>query len=105
MAQAPKVIKVYGRAKKANLDGLTIERQDEIYIPSHKQWVKQLDTYDHFCFRQEHRLGAGLLCSCGSDAGVFHYDAYIRFQSTYVGDVLACTSLIQYGKHADGSTS
>lgn len=104
MGKAPVVIKIAGCARRANLDGETIERQDEIYIPSYRQWFRQLDTYNHFCFRQTHRLGAGLLCSCGSDAGIFHYDAYMRFQSTYVGDVLACVSLMQYGRHADGST-
>ena len=104
MSSAPNVIKIAGRAKRANLDGLTIERADEIFIPSYKQWFRQLDTHNHFCFRQGHRLGATMLCSCGSDAAIFHFDAYKFFQSTYVGDVIACTSLMQYRKHADGST-
>jgi hypothetical protein len=99
------IVKVVGRAKIAHLDGLTIERQDRIYVPSHKQWYEQLDTQDHFCFRQEHKFGPALLCTCGSGAGVFHYDAYNRFQSSYVGDVVACISLMQYCRHADGSTS
>lgn len=105
MSKAPVVVKVAGRAKRANFDGETIERQNKIYLPSHKQWFAQLDTYDHFCFRQTHRMGATLLCTCGSDAAVFNYNAYIRFQSDYIGEVIACTSLIQYGRHSDGSTS
>ena len=105
MNSAPSVIKVAGQAKRANMDGITFYRQDEIFLSSYKQWFRQLPTYDHFCFQQEHRYGAGLLCSCGSPAAVFHYDAYQRFHSTYIGDVIACVSLIQYNKHADGSTS
>lgn len=100
-----KVIKVLGRAKRANLDGLTIEREDEIFVPSYHQWFETLNTYDHFCFRQKHKMGATLLCSCGSDAAIFNYEAYRRFDSTYRGQIIACTSLIQYGKHADGSSS
>ena len=104
MTKAPVVIKVAGQARRANMDGLTIERKDEIFVPSYRQWFSQLDTHNHFCFRQEHRMGATLLCSCGSDAGIYNYPAYSKFQSTYVGEVVACTSLMQYGRHADGST-
>ena len=100
-----KVIKVAGRAKRANLDGETIEREDEIFVPSYRSWFRTLDTHDHFVYRQRHKLGATLLCSCGSDAGIFQYDAYQRFMSTNKGQVVACVSLIQYGRHADGTSS
>lgn len=99
------VIKVAGRARRANLDGLTIEREEQIFVRSYGGWFNTLDTYDHFVFHQKHKLGATLLCSCGSDAAIFNYDAYMRFMSTNKGQVVACVSLIQYGRHADGSTS
>ena len=105
MPSAPVVIKIAGRAKRANLQGETFEREEEIYVPSYRQWFKQLDTYSHFCYYlKNNRLGATMQCSCGSDAAIFHYDAYSRFRSTYMGDVIACTSLMQFGRHADGST-
>lgn len=105
MNKAPVVIRVAGRAKRANVDGETVERQNEIYLPSHKQWFAQLDTYDHFCYRQTHKFGPTMMCTCGSDAAVFNFEAYSKFQSTYVGEVIACVSLMQFGHHADGSTS
>lgn len=101
--EAPKVIKIYGRAKHANLRGETIDREEIIYVPTERSWFRILDTQDHFCYRQSRFQGATLMCSCGSIANIYNYEAYARFQSTNMGRVIACMSLVENGFHADGS--
>jgi hypothetical protein len=101
---APKVIKVYGRAKRANLNGATIEREEQIWIPSERGWFRTLDSYNHFVYRQNFYYGATLVCTCGGIANVYNFEAYRKFQSTNMGRIVCCASLVETGHHADGST-
>jgi hypothetical protein len=97
-----KIIKIAGRAKRANLNGNTIEREEIIYVPSERGWFRIMDTQEHFCYRQNQFLGPTLMCSCGSTAGLFTFDAYRQFQSTNYGKMVCCVSYIQTRRHADG---
>lgn len=99
-----KVIRVYGRAKVAHLDGERIDRQDVIFVPSEKNWFQTIDTDNHFVYRQGKKIGSSLLCTCGSNAGIFAYDAYMKYDSTNKGRLIACISHMNSGKHGDGST-
>ena len=99
----PKVIKVYGRARIAYDEGQRYDRQDQIYVPSEKSWFYTTDTESHFVYRQENRRGPTLMCSCGSSAGIYGYEAYRQFTSTNRGRVICCTSFIETKKHGDGS--
>lgn len=99
------VVKVAGRARRANLDGETIERTELIFVPTERGWFRTLDTHDHFCYYNRHKFGATLMCSCGSIAGIYNYEAYRQFQSENMGRIICCVSLVENRKHADGSTS
>jgi hypothetical protein len=99
------VIKVAGRAKRANVDGETVYREEQIFVPSERGWFRILDTYDHFCYYNRRKFGATLVCSCGSTAGIYNFEAYAQFQSTNMGRIICCTSLVENRKHTDGSTS
>lgn len=99
----PVVVKVAGKARRANVDGETVLREELIYVPSERSWVRQLDTYDHFCYYNKRKLGATMLCSCGSQANIYGYEAYRQFQSVNMGRVIACMSLVENKHHADGS--
>lgn len=101
---APKVIKVYGKARRANLEGQVIEREDVIFVPTERGWFRTIDTFDHFVFRRTAgAVGSTLMCTCGSIAGIFGFEAYGRFQSTNMGRIICCVSHMQAGLHADGS--
>lgn len=101
-----KIIKVMGRAHRANLNGEMIEREDTIFVPSEKSWFRTIDTYDHFVYRRKRgTVGSTLLCSCGSAAAIFNYDAYCQFQSENMGRLVCCISHMQFGRHSDRTTS
>lgn len=101
----PNVIKIYGKARHANDGGEVIDRPDVVYIPSEREWFRTIDTVEHFCYRRKHgTVGSTLMCSCGSIAGVFNFEAYRRFQSVNMGRILCCVSYVNTGKHADGTT-
>lgn len=100
------IIRVAGRAKRANVHGETIYREDLIFVPSERAWFRAIDTYDHFVYRRRRgTFGSTLMCTCGSPAGIFHYDAYSRFQSANMGRLVACIQHMQTGKHGDGTAS
>jgi len=101
---APKVIRVYGTAKVAHLDGERIEREDIIFVDSEKAWFYTIDTDNHFVFRQGRRRGSTLMCTCGGSAGIFMYDAYMKYSSTNRGRIIACITHMNTGLHADGSS-
>lgn len=101
----PKVIKVYGRAKHANFQGQTIEREDIIYVPSERGWFRTIDTFDHFVYRRtKGTVGSTLMCTCGGIAGIFGFEAYRQFQSTNMGRIVCCVTHMNTRHHADGST-
>ena len=101
---APLVIKVAGKARRANLNGQTIFRSEVIYVPSEHAAFRIIDTWDHFCYRQNQFLGPTLMCTCGSTAGIYNFDAYMQFQSTNMGRIICCQSLVENRHHADGTT-
>lgn len=103
---APKVIRVYGKAKIANFQGERIERDDLIFVPTERGWFRTIDTYDHFVYRRKKgTVGSTLMCTCGSPAAIFGFEAYGQFQSTNMGRIVCCISHMNTGLHADGSTS
>ena len=99
-----KIIRIYGRAKVAHLDGERIDREDVIYVPSEKGWYQTIDTDNHFVYRQTKKFGSSLMCTCGSAAGIFMYDAYMKFSSINRGRIVACVTHMNTSKHGDGST-
>lgn len=101
---APVIVKVVGRAVRANLAGKTIERQDVIFVPSERGWFRIIDTQEHFCYRQNQFVGPTLMCTCGSTANIYNFDAYRQFQGTNMGRIICCQSLIESRHHADGTT-
>lgn len=86
------------------LGGITVRREEKIFLPSYKQWFPVLPTSMHFCFRDaSHPRGSTLFCTCGAPAIIVGFEAYNK-HSSYIGnEVIACHSFIQYGRHADGS--
>lgn len=103
---APKVIRVYGKARRANFEGQTIEREDIIFVPSERGWFKTIETYDHFVYRRTRgTTGSTLMCSCGSIAGIFGWEAYRQFGLPNMGRIICCVTHMQTGFHADGSKS
>lgn len=98
------IIHQYGRPVKARmLNGDVIERQDS--LPYDGQVLPCLDYDNHFIYHTNYRvIGSTLMCTCGSPAGAFGYDAYKKYCS-YIGfQVLGCISHLQTGRHGDGST-
>ncbi len=100
---APVVVRIAGRAKRANINGYTIYREEVVYVPAEHAAFRIIDTQDHFCYRQDKFLGPQLMCSCGSIAGIYGWEAYQQFQSVNKGRIICCTSLVETGRHADGS--
>jgi hypothetical protein len=100
----PAVVRNVGTARSTkNVDGETVYREEQIYLPSHQQWYSMLDTDNHFIYKSR-RIGASVLCTCGSPAITVSYPTY-RKLSSFIGlEILVCQSLITNGKHADGST-
>lgn len=99
-----KIIHVHGRARVAYPDGQRIERLEEIFVPSEPGWFYTIDTDNHFVYRQGNKGGSSLMCTCGGAAGIFQYDAYMRFSSVNRGRIIACITHMNTSKHADGST-
>ena len=111
-AVAYKVVRSVGDAKRATLaDGTVVERRDYIYVEG--QGLIKCAPYElHFVYEvPKHTKGWGLMCTCGSIAGVVGMNAYSKLASpTDTGKMLVCvrhTTLKQnigIGQHADGST-
>jgi hypothetical protein len=102
---APKVIRVYGKAKRANFQGETIEREEIIFVPSERGWFRTIETYDHFVYRRTRGTsGSTLMCTCGGIAGIFGWEAYRQFNLPNMGRIICCVSHMNQGQHADGST-
>lgn len=100
-----KVIRNHNDPNRARtLNGRDVQREKEIYLPSHHAVLPVLQTSMHFCFRDASQpRGSTLFCTCGSFAGVFGYEGYKRYQSFIGIEVIACHHFIQHGFHSDGS--
>jgi hypothetical protein len=98
------VIRIYGKAKVAHVDGETIERQDEIFVPSYRTWYRTVEEDPtHFSYRtKEGKMGSTLMCTCGSIAAIYNPDVYMRFTSVNRGQIIACRHYMENGHHADG---
>jgi len=103
--RAPSVIHQFGRPVKAKLlDGRIVERQDEIYVPSHHAIYPCLDYDQHFVYYDGNALGSTLRCTCGGTAAAFGYQAYKKYCS-YMGEkVIGCVTHLQTGRHDDESS-
>lgn len=111
---SPKVVRSVGDAKRATLfDGTVVTRQDMIYVDGYGL-VKCAPYELHFIYEipdAETHKGWGLMCTCGSIAGVVGLNAYSKFVSpTSDGKMLVCVrhtavkNNTGIGKHADEST-
>lgn len=86
------------------LNGLPVQREQKIFLPSHDQWIPVLQTSMHFCFRDPSvPRGSTLFCTCGAAGAIVGYDAYRKLNSFIGNEVIVCHHYIQYGHHADGS--
>lgn len=105
-------VRVVGDLKKATLwDDTVVERKEYIYVEGHGL-VKTIDTELHFVYEvpKEHK-GWGLMCTCGSIAGVVGWGAYSKLASPVGnGMIIACVRYLTtkentgIGRHADEST-
>ena len=86
------------------LNGVPVQREKEIYLPSHQAILPVLQTSMHFCFRDPSiPRGTTLFCTCGSFAVVAGYESY-KSLNAYIGnEVIVCHNYIQFGSHSDGS--
>lgn len=101
-----KVIKHFGRPNEATLpDGTIVRREEKIFVPTQQEWYETLDYDNHFVYYRK-VLGTTMMCTCGSIAAVFGYDAYQKFASRYKGTfVVGCVAHLQSGgRHSDGSS-
>jgi hypothetical protein len=105
------VVRVVGDAKKATLiDGTIVERVEHIYVAGYGL-IKCCPYELHFIYElPKHLPGWGLMCTCGSIAGVVGYGAYSRLLSpTASGHIIVCVRHTTvknndgFGEHADGS--
>lgn len=100
---SPKVIKIYGKARIANVDGERVERQEVIFIPSYRQWFRTIEEDPtHFSYYNKRKMGSTMMCTCGSPSAIYNYDVYRRFTSVNRGQVVTCIHYMENGRHADG---
>lgn len=106
------VVRTIGDAKIAELiDGTKVERKELIFVDGYGL-IKCAPYELHFIYElPNHIRGWGLMCTCGSIAGVVGYGAYSQLVSaTATGHLIACVrhtttkNNIGIGQHADGST-
>ncbi len=104
-------VRSVGDAQKATLwDGTVVDRKEYIFVDGYGL-IKCAPYELHFIYETppSHK-GWGLMCSCGSIAGVVGYGAYSQLVSpTATGHMIVCirhTTVKQntgIGEHADGS--
>lgn len=107
-----RVVRSVGDAKRAKLhDGTVVEREDSLYIEPYG--LVQCAPYElHFIYKlPKHMMGYGLMCTCGSIAGVVGYDVYSKLSApTFNGMIIVCIRHMTLkqnegkGRHADDST-
>lgn len=106
------IVRTVGDAKRAELiDGTVVHRTDKIYVDGFG--LVDCAHYElHFIYELPKQFkGWGLMCTCGSIAGVVGIGAYSQLVSpTATGQLIVCvrhTTLKNntgIGQHADGST-
>lgn len=99
------VIHQYGRAMKAKLpNGIIVNREDFIYVPSYRNRFPVLPYDSHFIYYNDrYMIGSTLMCTCGSYAEIVGYQAYEKYNSFIGNSVIACSHYTREGKHSDGS--
>lgn len=105
------VVRNTGDLKKATLwDGTVVERSEYLFVDGHG-FIKCCPYELHFLYSapKEH-IGYGLMCTCGSIAGVVGLQAYSKLASpTSTGKMIVCIrhtatkNNVGVGVHADGS--
>src|SRR5689334_14717883 len=100
-----KIIRSHNDPKHAiTLNGKYVQREKEIYLPSHHAVLPVLQTSMHFCFRDASQpSGSTLFCTCGAMGVVIGFEGYKHLASWIGNEVISCHHYIQYGVHADGS--
>ena len=105
-------VRSLGDLKKATLwDETVVERQDYLYVGGYGM-VKCCPYELHFIYKvPDSHYGWGLMCTCGSIAGVVGYKAYSKLMlPTSTGQMIVCLRHNTLkdnegiGRHADGST-
>lgn len=111
-AKSQTVVRSIGDAKRATLaDGTIVEREESLYIEPYG--LVQCAPYElHFIYKlPKHMMGYGLMCTCGSIAGVVGYDVYSKLSApTFSGMIIVCVRHMTLkqnegkGRHADDSS-
>jgi len=106
------VVRSLGDLKSAKLwDGTVVTRKDKIWVDAYGTFVKCMPYELHFIYEvpKEHR-GWGLMCTCGSIAGVSGAKAYKKLITpSDTGLMIVCVRHSStkdntgVGNHADGS--
>jgi len=109
--RSEKIVRSVGDLQEARLgDGTVIKRQEFIF--TEQDGLVKCAPYElHFIYEMpKDKKGWGLMCTCGSIAGVVGLNAYSKLASpTNTGKMIVCvrhTTLKQntgIGEHADGS--
>lgn len=95
------VVRNLGTAKTATLpNGETVERAEVLLMQG--TLLPCLDVDNHFIYKTK-KLGAAILCTCGSPGGAVGYHEYKKYASYIGNEVIMCLSLAQSGVHSDES--
>lgn len=105
-------VRSVGDLKEAELwDGTRVHRTDDMFVNDTYGVVKCAPYELHFIYQvPENHKGWGLMCTCGSIAGVVGLNAYSKLASpTSTGLMIVCLhhnstkNNVGIGEHADGS--
>lgn len=99
------IIKHRGQANRATLvNGSVVHRQEKIYVPEYRGWVKCAPYDNHFVFEVPQDIaGPAHQCTCGSIAHIIGSKDYGHLGSPE-GMLFTCLHHTSTNKHADGST-
>lgn len=100
------IIRHYNSPNIAEYRGLTVRRQEKIFVPELRQFVVCASYHDHFIFEvPPHIKDSSFRCTCGSVAVIPGYGAYKDLASpTQSGLMLVCLIDTSYGHHATGGS-
>ena len=99
------IIKFRNSPTKVTLAGdRVIHKQESVFVPEYKGFVKCAPYDNHFCFEAPSDIkGPAYLCTCGGIAVFVGSRAYGHLGSPE-GMMLVCQAHSTNGKHMDGST-